>query len=226
MKTGSKVLLGDSGAALLVAGSIAGTLAYLTAKEDVVNTFTMGKIDIDLTETKVNESFEPVTENTTDADGNPIYVKTDEGNEYRIVPGAEYVKDPTITVKADSEEAYVRMMVTIDKWGKMSEFTDLATMFKGLDSTVWKREATNTTDGTLVAEFRYVKSATVEGTDEDYDLDALFTTLVIPENLTTEDVEALEGFEIAVEGHAIQATGFEDADEAWAAFDKQEADAD
>ena len=43
-----------------------------------------------------------------------------------------------------------------------------------------------------------------------------------PGELTNEDLKKIEGFEIKVIGHGIQATGFKSADEAWNAFDEQE----
>lgn len=70
-------------AVVLVVGSAVGaTLAWFTDKtENVVNTFTVGNIDIDLTETT--------------------------GTEYKMVPGTTITKDPFVTVKAGSEKCYV-----------------------------------------------------------------------------------------------------------------------
>lgn len=71
---------------LLVAGVVGGTLAWLTAKTDEVkNTFTVGDINIGLTET------------TTD---------------YKMVPGNTIAKDPTVTVKANSEACWLFVQVT------------------------------------------------------------------------------------------------------------------
>ena len=71
---------------LLVAGVVGGTLAWLTDQTaEVKNTFTVGDINIDLTET------------TTD---------------YKMVPGNTIAKDPTITVKANSEACWLFVKVT------------------------------------------------------------------------------------------------------------------
>ena len=87
MKTARKALMLILCAALLVSATVMGTLAYLTDKSEVVtNTFTVGKIDITLTETK--------------------------GNSFKIVPGATNAKDPTVTVLKGSEECYVYALVT------------------------------------------------------------------------------------------------------------------
>ncbi len=71
---------------LLVAGVVGGTLAWLTDRTaEVKNTFTVGDINIDLTET------------TTD---------------YKMVPGNTIAKDPTVTVKAESEACWLFVQVT------------------------------------------------------------------------------------------------------------------
>lgn len=74
-------------ALVLVAGcAVGGTIAWLTATtEPVVNTFTYGKIKIELTETT--------------------------GTEYKIIPGVNISKDPKVTVKADSEACWLFVKV-------------------------------------------------------------------------------------------------------------------
>ncbi len=81
MKTKSKALLLTLCAALLVAASVLGTLAYLTVQsKPVVNTFNGSNVQVDLTET------------TTD---------------YKMVPGCKIAKDPTAKVLAGSVECYL-----------------------------------------------------------------------------------------------------------------------
>ena len=74
-------------ALVLVIGCVAGgTVAWLVAKTDpVVNTFTYGDINITL------------TENT--------------GNDYKIIPGKDIPKDPTVTVKGGSEDCWLFVKV-------------------------------------------------------------------------------------------------------------------
>ena len=75
-------------AALIVCATVAGTLAWLTdTTEPVVNTFTVGDINIELKETT--------------------------GKTYKMVPGIELEKDPTVTVKAGSEACW--LFVKVDK---------------------------------------------------------------------------------------------------------------
>ena len=103
MKTKSKALLMTLCAVLLVAASVLGTMAYLTSTDEVENTFTVGNVKIALDEAKVNADGSKVNGNDR--------VK---GNEYKLMPGHTYVKDPTVTVKAPSVDSYVRMKVTFN----------------------------------------------------------------------------------------------------------------
>ena len=108
MKTKSKALLLTLCAVLLVAASVLGTMAYLTSTDTVTNTFTVGKVEIKLDEAKVN------------ADGIPVEgADRVTANSYKLMPGNTYTKDPTVTVKAGSEESYVRMKVTFNNATKI-----------------------------------------------------------------------------------------------------------
>ena len=98
MKTKSKALLLTLCAVLLVAASVLGTMAYLTSTDTVTNTFTVGKVEIKLDETDVTNPNGPRVQ----------------ANSYKLMPGTTYTKDPTVTVKAGSEESYVRMKVTFN----------------------------------------------------------------------------------------------------------------
>ena len=103
MKTRSKALLLTLCAVLLVTASVLGTMAYLTSTDKVENTFTVGKVAIKLDEAKVN------TDGTTVEGAERV-----KANEYKLMPGHTYTKDPTVTVLDGSEESYVRMKVTFN----------------------------------------------------------------------------------------------------------------
>ena len=80
MKARSKALLLVLCAVLLAAVSVLGTVAYLTSDtQTITNTFTVGTINIELTETKP------------------------ESKQAKIIPGVDIEKDPKVTVKANSE---------------------------------------------------------------------------------------------------------------------------
>lgn len=78
-------------ALVLILGVAAGsTVAWLVASTDsVVNTFTYGDINIDLSETT--------------------------GKNYKIIPGVDIAKDPKVTVKAGSEACW--LFVKVEKEG-------------------------------------------------------------------------------------------------------------
>lgn len=84
----TKVFLSLLALVLVVGCAVGGTIAWLTATtEPVVNTFTYGKIKIELTETKP------------------------ENKQATIIPGVNISKDPKVTVKADSEACWLFVKV-------------------------------------------------------------------------------------------------------------------
>lgn len=208
--------------ALVAAISIGATLAYLTDTDEAVNTFTVGNVEIELDEAKVDEY------GTKDPDADRVA-----GNNYKLIPGHSYVKDPTVTVKEGSEKAYVRMLVTFNYSAELDDIfepngADLITIFNGYDSTKWKlNDVTEDVENNLrTYEFRYKEAVTAS--DADVSLEALFEGFKVPENITKEQLATLvtldgngvitDQFKITVVAHAIQADGFADADAAWAKF--------
>lgn len=98
MKNARKVLLLVLCLVLVVSATVMGTLAYLTSTTDaVVNTFTVGNVQITLDETDVDNS-------TPDAD-------RDTANSYKLIPGESYTKDPIVHVADTSEDCYLFVKV-------------------------------------------------------------------------------------------------------------------
>ena len=84
---------------VVAVASVGGTIAWLTVSTaPVTNTFTVGDINITLTETMNTD---------TDDDG-----KLDKW-EAKLIPGSEYAKDPKVTVKGGSEACW--LFVKIDE---------------------------------------------------------------------------------------------------------------
>jgi len=193
-------------AVLLVAVSIIGTVAYLSDEESVVNTFTVGKVHIDLDEAKV------------DLYGEKQGTDRVKENDYKLIPGHVYVKDPTMTVLDGSEEAYVRLMVTLTAYSELKQaFGENVSLayFVNINQAWTFVEATENDDDSITYEYRY--QDVVDGSDGR--LEPLFETLTIPGEVTAEELAKIAGtFDIKVVGHAIQADGFDDADAAWSAF--------
>lgn len=202
---------------LVMALSIAGTYAYLTSKDTVVNTFTVGNVQIKLDEAKVTEDGKPVE----GADR----VKA---NTYHLLPGHEYKKDPTVTVLKGSEESYVRMLVTVSDMAKLqaafpkADYPDfykgdlflLQKLVTGWDKDTWK--SIGYSNGTY--EFRY--KTTVEPSDDlNLVLPALFTGVSIPGDVDNTALANLQNAKITIVAQAIQADGFDTADLAWAEWE-------
>lgn len=228
MKKTTKVLLLLLCAVMLVAGSVMGTLAFLTSQDAVTNTFTVGNVQINLDEANVA---------TSDPDD-----RTETGNEYHLLPGQTYVKDPTVTILEGSEESYVRMLVKVTNYSNLKAafpeakhptFYDgdnflLQNLVTGWDDTTWvSTKVIAVTDDVATYEFRYKETVAgpVENNDEIVDgtkLDALFDEIVIPDSVNNTELANLKNVQIHVEAQAIQAAGFEitGADGAWAAFAK------
>lgn len=201
-------------ALLIAAVTIVGTVAYLTDEAEVVNTFTVGNVHLRLDEAEI------------DANGEPTGNRTEAGNEYHLVPGKTYPKDPTVTVVKGSEESYVRILVTVNCYEELVAIFGepfLPQYFvSGWDETVWLTTRVIKKDenaNTATYEFRYFETVKAEK-DKDLTLDALFDTITVPSDMTGEQLATISGLSITIEAHAIQATGFADADEAWEAFSK------
>ena len=201
-----KIALMVTSLVLVVAMAVGGTLAWLTDTTDQkVNTFTVGKVDIELAEPKWDETY--------GEDGAKVY------------PNADIVKDPTVTVIKGSEESYVRMLVTISNSDVMDTIFDpgalLTDIFTGYDASwVYFNNVEDEVAKTRTYEFRY--KDTVSAETDNVVLPSLFTGINIPQNLTEDQLAQMETFTITVVAHAIQAADVgADADAAWAAFDGQ-----
>lgn len=195
-------------------------MAFLSDTKNVVNTFTVGNVHIKLDEAKVNyetgigdTALDPEERVTT--------------NKYHLLPGHQYDKDPTVTVLGTSEECYVRMFVSVNKktaWQDIADKYDgvngVSDIFVGKDDATWVPFTTTTAsagDDYNTFEFRY--KTTVAKNADTTPLKALFTEIEMPTDLTNDDLASLgDDFQICVYAEAIQADGFQDADEAFDAL--------
>lgn len=212
MKTAKKAMLMTLCAIILVVATVFGTMAYLTSDDEVVNTFTVGKVEIKLDEAKAN------------TDGSLVEgADRVKANSYKLLPGHTYNKDPMVTLLAGSETSYVKMTVTFSKANELDAIfapsgANLTSIFKGYDAANWtaKGSTKDADANTRTYEFWY-KEAVGAPTD-DVALDALFDSITVPGTITKEQLATIEGMTITVNAYAIQADGFADAAAAWAAF--------
>ena len=164
---------------LLVAGVVGGTLAWLTDQTaEVKNTFTVGDINIGLTET------------TTD---------------YKMVPGNTIAKDPTVTVKANSEACWLFVKVT--------ESTDLKDFITYAIAEDWT--ALPGVDGVY---YREVPASTADQTFSVLADDAV----TVKSNVTKTMLETAKtnAPTLTFKAYAIQKDHFATADTAWAEVSK------
>ena len=210
-----RVLLLVACIVLLVSLSVGATLAYLTfTTVKVVNTFTVGSVEIDLDEVDVDE-YGKVDDDTR--------VKA---NTYKLLPGHVYPKDPTVHVKKGSEPAYIRILVTISDLADLKAACGIAAdatflpqnFVDGWNAKKWACVSMNEADNVCSLEFWYHSPVDARNVAADIDLEPLFTHIKVPGTATNAQIAALKEMKIEVIAHAMQADGFADADAAWAAW--------
>ena len=198
---------------LVVAMSVAGTYAYLTSADKVVNTFTVGNVQIKLDEAKANP------------DGSLVQgADRVKANSYKLLPGHNYNKDPMVTVLKGSESSYVKMTVTFSNASQLDAIfapdggADMTSIFNGYDSANWiyMGNTEDTAANTRTYEFWYKE--TVAAPNADVALDALFDSITVPGTIDNDQLATIKGMTITVNAYAIQADGFNDAADAWSHF--------
>ena len=171
---------------LVIAMSVAGTMAYLTSSDEVVNTFTVGNVKITLDEADVD--------NSTDGKDR------DQANSYKLIPGHEYAKDPIVHVDANSENCW--LFVQVDNQIAAIEDADksVASQMANNDWTVV--DATNN-----VYAYKDIVSANANV--------PVFTTFTVAGTVDNTTLATYNNKTIVVTAYAVQADGFATAALAW-----------
>lgn len=173
--------------ALVIAMSVAGTVAYLTSQDSVTNTFTVGKVKITLDEAEV------------DANGAVTSAERVKTNSYKLIPGHTYTKDPIIHVDASSEECWLFVKVE----NGISAIEDSTNTIEAqLAAKGWS--AVTTAAGVYA-----YKESVAGGTNV-----PVFGSFKIA---GTADVANYENATVVVTAYAVQADGFDTAADAWTA---------
>ncbi len=208
-----KILLYILAACVLVVSTTLGTLAWLTSQtETVTNTFTYGKVQITMDEAVVDENGVAADQANN---------RTETGNEYKLVPGRNYVKDPTIHVDPDSENCFLFVKIE-NQIGTAASYTltDLsAGMATNGNSVIdydipWELLETNGNTSIY-----YLPFAVLPGADVEVFPEFTFSSAV-------SDMAPYEDQQINITAYAIQAEGFTDEngmvqrDTAWAALNQ------
>ena len=193
---------------VVAAASVGGTIAWLTDQtQEVKNTFTVGDVDITLTETGT----------TKDASGN-------DSKTFHIIPGTNYEKDPTVTVEGGSEACWVFVKVEEANWPNITEDDETTLKIRyEVDEAVW----TKLNIGGATVYYREVSSS-----NADQSFNVLKTlagqtetppkayTVIVSENLTKEEAESITlNPTLTFTAYAIQKDNIATADDAWAKLD-------
>lgn len=211
--------------AMLAIAVIGGTMAYFTDTDAQTNTFTAGKVDISLDEAIVEKN----------AAGNLVATgkRTDETQtlqNYHLFPAMSITKDPTITVAADSEDAYIAAVVTITgdiydligvpgydniditklaSGGLMAKastqvqgWNGLSMVYETEDCVIYQDADKANNTWTLYIFMKAAQAANAKV--------VLFDTLTIPARWDNAEMAKINGMNIVVNAYATQTNGFAD----------------
>lgn len=189
MKTKNKALILSLCAVLLVATSVLGTMAYLTSQDAVTNTFKVGSVAITMDELDVDDS----TAGENDRD---------KANNYKLLPGHQYTKDPIIHVASTSEDCYLFVKVV----NEITAIEDATTVADQMKEKGWI--AVNDADNI------YVYVGTAEGASAPLAVAAgsnitVFKSFKIKGSVTNEELVKYADKTITVTAYAVQKDGFE-----------------
>lgn len=184
-------------ALVLVFGcAVGGTIAWLTDKTDsVVNTFTYGDINIEL--------FEHNYDATKNELGTTEVKKVED---YKIIPGVDLPKDPTVRVKANSEACW--LFVKVEESGTFVNGKVTYSVDNG-----WKKG-----DGEKIPANVYYREVAATGVNP-----ASFGILsgnkvTVSDSLTKDDIKNLTNTHptLTFTAYAVQKDNIADAATAWA----------
>ena len=165
---------------LVIGCAVGGTVAWLVSSTNaVVNTFTFGAINITLSETT--------------------------GENYKIIPGKDIIKDPKVTVKKDSEACWLFVEVK-------EEGTFVADKVTYSVADGWTKG-----DGTKIPENVYYRAVDAVTTDTDFAV-LKDNKIYVSEELTKGDIQSITTKPtLTFTAYAVQKDGMDTAAAAWAA---------
>lgn len=213
-------------ACLAVMSVVGATLAYLTATDSAKNTFTFGNVDIEIVESTLHRHNDKIA---TDEAGDKAII--DNAKDYQdyleeagelMVPG-RWVKKAPYIYNTGSNAAYVRLTAKVLK--AVDDVTEIMLYTTGIEEKAFVWTSTSfVEDGKEYVCYTFTFTEPLEAGDvTDY---APFWQFRIRPDVDNEDLTGLQGIDVVhsidVYADAIQAEGFANADEAFAAFDAQE----
>lgn len=197
MKTKNKALILALSAILLVVATVFTTVAFLTSTASVENTFTFGQVKITLDELKVDTAGTPTDGVTRVA-----------SNQYHLLPGHHYKKDPIIHVGEHSENCWLFVKVE----------NGLKNIIDGPDTIEAQLAANGWTLLDGEANIYWYKNVAAKTNNV-----PVFESFTIKGEITNEVIADYGSKKIIVTAYAVQADGFtsetdaENAKKAWEA---------
>ena len=185
---------------LLLVFAVGGAIAYFTDSESKTNTFTIGNVDISLTEANWS---------TTDANNNNVPDAAE-----NVVPGQSIPKDPVIKNESTTNPAYVFAKVEVPCTTgstpvEIFSYTPVNAAWTELTS------ASNptlpvacTSGGTATHVYYYGTGGTLSSLAANTSAPALFTSITVSSQVTGANSEGLTGNKnVVVTGYGIQTQG-------------------
>ena len=191
-----KVLVVALCAVLLVVGSVAATLAYLSMKtEPVKNTFTSGDINITLKQETLLDTS-------------------------KMMPGMVYTVDPVVTVLEGSESCWLFIKIEESPSSNTEESTDLNTE-KSPDFDTFL-SYTVAEGWTALPGVDGVYYRSVDATSDDANFQVIANNTVYANDCTKDQYNHLRGEQLTLSftAYAVQSLGFDTAADAWVEAEK------
>lgn len=178
---------------LVVGAAIGGTVAWLTSTTGAVtNTFTYGDINIELFE----HNYDAATNTLGETEVKAV-------NNYKIIPGVNLPKDPTVRVKGGSEACW--LFVKVESTGTFVEGKVTYSVKTGTDG--WT--ALPNVDGVYYREVGAVTNDTTFNILTD-------NQVTVRDTLTKEDIKNISGTQVLkFTAYAIQKDGINSVTDAW-----------
>ena len=184
--------------------SVGGTIAYLMDDASVTNTFTIGNVTITLDESLVtpygelakyegnDKKIVALTKEEMAAEGFEQET-VDDGNTYKLIPGHEYTKDPTIHVGETSEDCWLFVKVE-NGLGANATFT-WSDGWSQVDATnypeYWQYKDVVSKDADVPTFTKFAVSSTAE-VDKLGDMEIVVTAYAVQEDNLTQDAAFAE----------------------------------
>ena len=207
MKLNKKKVLVASLAVSLVAILSFGTIAWFSDTDEVTNTFKVAT-----STEKPDDIFSVEVFEQVDTNGDGQYdaaLSAPTGYTYEdILPGDNLLKKPWVK-NTGAYAQYIRVKVTIDNAADWKAITQeyglkLADIFKGHDETLWTRNDAETVDDITNDKLTYVYY--LNKILEPGKSVSLFSSVLIPEQITREDMATFAGgiFTVNIVAEAVQ----------------------